>query len=336
MSKKSEALECFKIFKLEVEKQLEKHIKIVRSDRGGEYFGRYSELGQHKGPFATFLEEHGIMAQYTTPGTPQQNGVAERKNRTFKDMIRSMFASSKLPIFLWGEALKTANYILNRVPSKSVDMVPFEAWTGRRPSFNHFHIWGCQAEARFYNPAEKKLDPRTTSCRFIGYSEKSKGYKFYCPHGVSRIMETHNARFIEESNEAQPIEDVSACEKFEELVSDNSFNGFLPQQGTIISVGTQLQPVVHTVAFDYCGTNTNTLLENEVTDMEVDQAIPLNDPTLEVGIAIETATQTQPNEEIISRRRSQREIKVVILPDFVYLNEAEYNLGDEDDLITYH
>ena len=174
MSEKSEALECFKIFKLEVEKQLEKHIKIVRSDRGGEYFGRYSELGQHKGPFATFLEEHGIMAQYTTPSTPQQNGVAERKNRTFKDMIRSMFASSKLPIFLWGEALKTANYILNKVPSKSVDIVPFEAWTGRRPSFNHFHIWGCQAEARFYNPAEKKLDPRTTSCRFIGYSEKSK------------------------------------------------------------------------------------------------------------------------------------------------------------------
>ena len=149
-------------------------------------------------------------------------------------------------------------------------------------------------------------------------------------------METHNARFIEESNEAQPIEDVSACEEFEELVSDYSFNGFLPQQGTIISVGTQLQLVVPTVAFDYCGTNTNTLLENEVTDMEVDQAIPLNDPNLEVGTAIGTSTQTQPNEEIISRRRSQRERKVVILPDFVYLNEAEYNLGDEDDSITYH
>lgn len=64
-------LECFKIFKLEVERQLEKQIKIVRSDRGGEYFGRYTEAGQQKGPFATYLEQNGIVAQYTTPGTPQ-------------------------------------------------------------------------------------------------------------------------------------------------------------------------------------------------------------------------------------------------------------------------
>ncbi|XP_008385535.1 uncharacterized protein [Malus domestica] len=64
---KSEALECFNLYKLEVEKQLEKHIKIVRSDRGGKYFGRYSKTGQHKGPFATFLQENDIGAQYTTP-----------------------------------------------------------------------------------------------------------------------------------------------------------------------------------------------------------------------------------------------------------------------------
>lgn len=76
-----------------------------------------------------------------------------------------MFAHSQLPIFLLGEALKTANYILNRVPSKTVKLVPFECWTGRRLSFNHFHLWGCKAEARFYNPSEKKLDPRTISCR---------------------------------------------------------------------------------------------------------------------------------------------------------------------------
>ena len=136
ISEKSEALECFKTFHLEVEKQLEKQIKIVRSDRAGEYFGRYTEVGQHKGPFATYLEQNGIVAQYTTPGTPQQNGVAERRNRTLKDMIRSMFSHSNLPIFLWGEALKTTTYILNRVPSKSVNMVPFEAWTGRKPSFH--------------------------------------------------------------------------------------------------------------------------------------------------------------------------------------------------------
>ncbi|KAM2808794.1 hypothetical protein PS2_043635 [Malus domestica] len=117
IKEKSAVLECFKIFKNEVEKQLNLVIKIVRSDRGGEYFGRYTEAGQQKGPFAYYLEQQGIVAQYTTPGTPQQNGVAERRNRTLMGMVRSLISRSKLPGFLWGEALKTANYILNRVDS---------------------------------------------------------------------------------------------------------------------------------------------------------------------------------------------------------------------------
>ncbi|RVW43636.1 Retrovirus-related Pol polyprotein from transposon TNT 1-94 [Vitis vinifera] len=77
---KNEALEAFKVFKVEVEKQCGKQIKIVRSDRGGEYYGRYLEDGQSTGPFAKFLQEHGIFARYTMPGSLDQNGVAERRN----------------------------------------------------------------------------------------------------------------------------------------------------------------------------------------------------------------------------------------------------------------
>jgi len=110
---KNEALDAFKVFKAEVEKQCEKQIKIVRSDRGGEYYGRYTEDGQAPGPFVKFLQEHGIVAQYTVPGSPDQNGVAERRNRTLLDMVRSMRSNVKLPQFLWIDALKTAAYILN-------------------------------------------------------------------------------------------------------------------------------------------------------------------------------------------------------------------------------
>ncbi|KAL4342439.1 hypothetical protein GQ457_08G014610 [Hibiscus cannabinus] len=78
---KSEALEAFKVFKAEVEKQCGKQIKIVRTDRGGEYYGRYTEDGQVPGPFAKFLQDNGIVGQYTMPGSPDQNGVAERRNR---------------------------------------------------------------------------------------------------------------------------------------------------------------------------------------------------------------------------------------------------------------
>jgi len=109
------------------------------------------------------------------------NGVAERRNRTLKDMIRSIICHSTLLESLWGEALKTTNYILNRVPTKAATKTPYELWIGRKPSLKHFHVWGCPAEARPYKPNEKKLDFRTISSFFIGYSDRSRGYKFYDP-----------------------------------------------------------------------------------------------------------------------------------------------------------
>ena len=175
---KNEALDAFKVFKAEVEKQYGKQIKIVRSDRGGEYYGRYLEDGQSPGPFAKFLQEHGIVAQYIMLGSPDQNGVAERRNRTLLDMVRSMLSNSKLPKFLWTEALKTVVYILNRVPTKAVPKMPLELLKCWKLSLRHMRVWGCSSEVKIYNPQEKKLDPRTISGYFIGYAEKSKGYRF--------------------------------------------------------------------------------------------------------------------------------------------------------------
>ena len=132
------------------------------------------------------------------PGDPQQNGVAERRNRTLMDMVRSMLSYYTLPISLWMEALKTAVHILNRVPSKSVPKTPYEMWTGRKPTLNYLHVWGCPAEARIFNPSIGKLDPKTVSCHFIGYPDKSKGFRFYCPDRYIKIMETRHAVFLED------------------------------------------------------------------------------------------------------------------------------------------
>ena len=167
-----------------MEGKLDRKVKIVKSNRGGEYYGRYSESGQHPGPFAKFLERRGICAQYTMLGTSQQNGVSERRNRTLMDMVRSMLSNSSLPVSLWMYALKTTMYLLNMVSSKAVEKTLFELWTGRKPSLRHLYIWGCQAEIRIYNPQEKKLDTRTISGYFIGYPEKSKRYMFYCPNHI--------------------------------------------------------------------------------------------------------------------------------------------------------
>ena len=97
--------------------QLNKNIKILKSDRGGEY---------ESNDFSELCAKFDIIHQSTAPYTPQQNGIAERKNRTLKEMINSMLVSSEAPQNLWGEALLTANYILNRVPHKKLGLIPFE------------------------------------------------------------------------------------------------------------------------------------------------------------------------------------------------------------------
>nr|CAN75475.1 hypothetical protein VITISV_006889 [Vitis vinifera] len=181
-----------------LDNQLSKKIKAVRSYRRGEYYGRYDGFGEQRpGPFAKYLMECDIVPQYTMPGTPSQNGVAEKRNRTLKDMVRSMISHSTLPESLWGEAIKIAVYILNRVPSKAVAKTPYELWTSKKPSIRHLHVWGCPAEARPYKPNEKKLDSRTVSCYFVGYSKRSRGFKFYDPSTRS-FFETSNAKFIKD------------------------------------------------------------------------------------------------------------------------------------------
>ena len=100
---KDEALEMFQHFKNEMENQLDRKIKVIRSDRGGEY----------EAPFGDFCQQNGIIHQTTAPYSPQQNGVAERKNRNLKEMMNALLLSSRLPQNLWGEEILFANYILN-------------------------------------------------------------------------------------------------------------------------------------------------------------------------------------------------------------------------------
>ena len=143
----------FKSYKAKVENQLSKRIKGVKSDRGREYYDRYDGSGEQRlGLFAKFLEESGIIPQYTMPSSPTMNVVSERRNRTLKDMVRSMINHSTLPESLWREAVKTTTYILNRVPTKATEKTLYELWIGRKPSLKHLYIWGCPAEARPCRP----------------------------------------------------------------------------------------------------------------------------------------------------------------------------------------
>ncbi|GJU14938.1 retrotransposon protein, putative, ty1-copia subclass [Tanacetum coccineum] len=122
-----EAINKFVLYKKEVENQLGKKIKVVRRDRGGEYVS----------PFAELCAQHGIRHEFTAPYSPQQNGIAERKNRTLKEMVTAMVISSGMSQDMWGDAILTATYLLNKIPRKEKEETPYELWMGRKPSYQY-------------------------------------------------------------------------------------------------------------------------------------------------------------------------------------------------------
>ena len=117
-----------------VENQMEKTIKTLTTDRGRKYLSEQ---------FRELCENKGIRRQLTILGTPQQNGVTDRRNRTLLDIVRSMMAQANLPISFWGDALMAVAYILNRVPSKSVPSTPYELCSGKKPDLSNLRPWGC-------------------------------------------------------------------------------------------------------------------------------------------------------------------------------------------------
>jgi hypothetical protein len=96
------------------------------------------------------------------------------------------------------EALKIIIHILDRVPSKSMSKMPYELWTGHKPSLNYLRVWGCPAEAEIFNPNAGKLESKTVSCHFIGYPEKSNDFRFYYPDRHTKYVEMRDTIFLED------------------------------------------------------------------------------------------------------------------------------------------
>jgi transposase InsO family protein len=185
---KSETFTKFKEFKAEAEKQSGKFLKVLRSDGGGEYNSR---------EFANFCKSQGIIMQATTRYTPQQNGVAERKNQTIMNMARTLLKEKCLSNTFWAEAVACSVYLLNRSPTTSLQMkVPQEAWSGTKLNVAHLRTFGCIAYAHIPSELRKKLDDRSEKCIFTGYSETSKAYRLYNPI-TKKLILSRDVQFLE-------------------------------------------------------------------------------------------------------------------------------------------
>lgn len=190
---KDQVFQYFLEWKALVEKATKRKIRTLRTDNGGEYTSSQ---------FADYLKVEGIRHELTVPKTPQQNGVAERLNRTLVEMARSMLLDSKLPKKFWGEAISTAVYLKNRTPVKALNKTPFEVWHGKKPKVSHLRVFGSDAYAHVPRDERAKFDTKTRKCIMVGYGNVTKGYRLYDPT-EGKIIHSRDVQFNEKAKECQ-------------------------------------------------------------------------------------------------------------------------------------
>ena len=170
LKSKSEVFECFKDFQADVEALHGKKIRALHTDNGGEFCSL---------EFETYLKEQGIRHQKTVPYCPQQNGVAESRNRLVTNMGMAMLADAGLPKSFWGEAASTAVHIQNRTHSRATKTTPYKRWRGRKPDVSYFKVFGCAAYALKPEQEQSKFSGKGERCVMLGYERNVKGYRLW-------------------------------------------------------------------------------------------------------------------------------------------------------------
>jgi hypothetical protein len=222
---KSKFFDKFLAYKALVEKQLGHQIQRLRTYNGCEYVNNN---------FTSYDTTQGIQMQHIVPYTPQQNGVAERKNLTLKEMANCMIQSKGLSLKYWVEAINCANYIVNHTPTKALkNITQGEFWTKSKPYVSHFCVFGSIAWAHIPEEKRKTLQPKSEKCIFVGYSEDVKGYILLQPH-CNEIIIRRDVKFDENILACEPnsvcvpslayepnsmFEHFSACDPSSVLVS---------------------------------------------------------------------------------------------------------------------
>jgi hypothetical protein len=199
IKKKSDALEIFKEYLAEAERQSGNKLKILRTDGGGEYFSS---------DFIKYLKDAGIVHEKTNPHTPQENGVAERVNRTLVTMTIAMLESVKSLVghTAWPYALRHATRIKNVIPHSSLPdgVSPYELWTGNKPSVSTIRTFGCKATLAVPENQWDKLASRSITGVHLGLAVGKKAFIIYDPN-TRRIHESRDVHFFEGSTESERV-----------------------------------------------------------------------------------------------------------------------------------
>ena len=200
LKEKSEALKRFKEWCCEVEAEKGTNLKCFRTDNGLEYLSR---------EFDEFCKSKGIKRHRTVPLNPQQNGVAERANRTILERVRCMLLGAGMGKRFWAEAATTAVKLINKCPSSSINGdTPDSRWFGRHGTYDDLRTFGCKA---FAHVKQGKLEARALKCVMIGYQQGVKGYRLWCIEpGRGKVIVSRDVIFWETE---MPFRSTSDAEK---------------------------------------------------------------------------------------------------------------------------
>ena len=161
----------FSKFYIQIKSEKELKILKVRSDHVGEFENE---------PLETFCEKHGIIHEFSSPRTPQQNGVVERKNRTLQEMARTMIHGNNLAKHFWAEAVNTTCYVQNRIYIRLIlEKTTYELFKGRRSNISYLHQFRCTCYILNNKLYLKKFDAKAQRGFFLGYSDRSRVYRVY-------------------------------------------------------------------------------------------------------------------------------------------------------------
>ncbi|GJX89511.1 retrovirus-related pol polyprotein from transposon TNT 1-94 [Tanacetum coccineum] len=189
LKNKTEAFDQFEIFSRKIQNQLGCSIVSIRTDHGREF--------DNEVQFGEFCNANGITHNFSAPRTPQSNGVVERKNRTLQEMSKTMLNEQSLPQKFWCNAVDTSTYILNRILIRAIlGKTPYELLRGRKPTLDHFRVFGSKCFILNTKDYLTKFDPKSYEGVFLGYSQNSKAYIILNKH-TKKIEESLNVTFDE-------------------------------------------------------------------------------------------------------------------------------------------
>ncbi|GKE74500.1 retrovirus-related pol polyprotein from transposon TNT 1-94, partial [Tanacetum coccineum] len=188
LRKKSQAPEMIMSFIRMVENQNDVNVKQIRTNNG-------TEFGNHE--LESFCDEKGISQNFSSPYTPEQNGIAERKNITLIEATRTMLNGSVLSKHFWTKVVRIACHTQNRsIIIKRHDTTPYEIFRERIPNISYFHVFGCPVFIHNHKDHLGKFDVKTDDCYFLGYSFVSKAFRVFNTRR-QQVEETYQSTFDE-------------------------------------------------------------------------------------------------------------------------------------------